>query len=294
MMKKILVPVDGSEHASKAIEFAADMARQNNATVHLLHVVKKTKPPKGLEHYITTERIKEPQESFYLKFIGNPIIRTSENEARDKGIKHIETSLIMGDPAEEIISYAKDHYIDMIVIGSRSLGSVSTMVCRASDRTCVIVKKRLLDGKRILIADDEPDVLESLAELLTMCEVMKTSSFEEAKVLLENQYFDMAILDIMGVNGYKLLEIANERKVIAVMLSAHALSPENTERAFKEGAASYVPKEKMVHITTYLNDILEAKEKGKHFWWRWFERFGSYYEKKFGADLRNKSKKSIE
>ena len=89
MMKKILVPVDGSEHASKAIEFAADMARQNNATVHLLHVVKKTKPPKELEHYITTERIKEPQESFYLKFIGNPIIRTSENEARDKGIKHI-------------------------------------------------------------------------------------------------------------------------------------------------------------------------------------------------------------
>ena len=45
------------------------------------------------------------------------------------------------------------------------------------------------------------------------------------------------------------------------MLSAHALSPENTERAFKEGAASYVPKDKMVHITTYLNDILEAKEK---------------------------------
>jgi hypothetical protein len=39
----------------------------------------------------------------------------------------------------------------------------------------------------------------------------------------------------------------------------------------------------MAHIATYLNDVLEAKEKGKHFWWRWIERFGTYYEKRFGS-----------
>jgi len=79
-------------------------------------------------------------------------------------------------------------------------------------------KDGLLDGKKILIVDDEPDVLETLEELLTMCEVKKATSFDEAKDLLEGEYFDMAILDIMGVDGYKLLEIAKNREVVAVML----------------------------------------------------------------------------
>ena len=70
----------------------------------------------------------------------------------------------------------------------------------------------LLDGKRILIVDDEPDILESLEELLSMCDVVKAASFEEAKETLETQYFDMAVLDIMGVDGYKLLAVANEKK----------------------------------------------------------------------------------
>jgi len=146
----------------------------------------------------------------------------------------------------------------------------------------------LLNHKRILIVDDEPDILETLGELLPMCDVVKASSFDEAKDILETQYFDIAILDIMGVEGYKLLEIANERDVIAVMLTAHALSPEDTVKSYKEGAASYVPKEEMTNITTYLSDILEAKEAGKSFWWRWLDRFAAYYDKKFGPDWREK------
>lgn len=150
--------------------------------------------------------------------------------------------------------------------------------------------KDLLEGKKILIVDDEPDVLETLEELLSMCSVVKAFSFNEAKEQLEAKYFDMAILDIMGVDGYELLEIALKKKVIAVMLTAHALSPENIVRSYKEGAASYVPKEEMSNITTFLNDILEAKEKGKNFWWRWFDRFASFYEDKFGPDWQENDK----
>ena len=148
----------------------------------------------------------------------------------------------------------------------------------------------LLENKKVLIVDDEPDVLETLEELLSECDVVKASSFEEAKDLLETEYFDMAILDIMGVNGYKLLEIANEKKVMAVMLTAHAFSPEDTVKSFKEGAAYYVPKEKMPEIVTYLNDILEAKEEGKSFWVRWFDRFSSLYDDRFGDDWAAKDK----
>ena len=150
--------------------------------------------------------------------------------------------------------------------------------------------KTLLDGKRILIVDDEPDVLDTLEDLLSVCELVKASNFLEAKNLLATEYFDMAILDIMGVDGYKLLEIANEQKVIAVMLTAHALSPEDTTRSFKDGAASFVPKEEMTHIVTYLNDILEAKEEGKSLGWRWMERFSDFYDRKFGLNWKDRDK----
>jgi len=120
----------------------------------------------------------------------------------------------------------------------------------------------LLDGKKILIVDDEADILDILEELLEMCEVVKASTFEEAKNLLESQHFDMAILDIMGVNGYGLLEIANNKDVPAVMLTAHAFTPGNLLRSVKEGADSYLPKEEMGNIAIFLNDIFEAIEKG--------------------------------
>jgi DNA-binding response OmpR family regulator len=151
-------------------------------------------------------------------------------------------------------------------------------------------ERNLLDGKRVLIVDDELDVLDVLQQLLPMCDVSKASDFEKAKKLLEDERFDMAILDIMGVDGYELLRIANEKGIPAVMLTAHALSPDNIVRSFKEGAASYLPKEKMANIATFLNEILEAKRKGKHPWWRWLERWASFYDRKFGAGWQNKHK----
>ena len=47
-----------------------------------------------------------------------------------------------------------------------------------------------MDNKKILIVDDESDVLEALVELLSMCEVVKASTFADAKELLETQDFD--------------------------------------------------------------------------------------------------------
>jgi len=146
----------------------------------------------------------------------------------------------------------------------------------------------LLDGKRILIVDDEADILDILEELLEMCDVVKASTFDEAKELLESQNFDLAILDIMGVDGYGLLEIANRRNITAVMLTAHAFTPGNLVRSIKEGADSYLPKEEMANIATFLNDILEAKQKGKNPWGPWQEKLPtSYFERRWGAAWQN-------
>ena len=152
-------------------------------------------------------------------------------------------------------------------------------------------ESRLLDGKKILAVDDEPDVLEVLEGLLTMCDVVKATTSNEAEELLESGDFDIAILDIMGVDGYRLLDIANRRNITAVMLTAHAFTPDNLVRSIKEGAASYLPKEELPNIATFLNDILEAQEKGKSTWEPWQERLpSSYFEKRWGAAWQDADK----
>ena len=148
MIRKILVPVDGSEHASKAIEFASNMAKQSDATMHLLHVVQVTEIPEAIREFMRSEEIQESPYYVYSEAIGRRILSVAEDEAKKKGVKHIETSVIQGDPAENIVNFAKHGDFDMIVIGSRGLGSlkgallgrVSSKVCHLTDRTCVTVK----------------------------------------------------------------------------------------------------------------------------------------------------------
>ncbi|MFP4087718.1 MAG: response regulator [Desulfobacteraceae bacterium] len=141
-----------------------------------------------------------------------------------------------------------------------------------------------LKDKRVLIVDDEPDILDVVEELLEMCQVARASTFEEAEHLMKSREFDIAILDIMGVDGYGLLKIAKQKHIIPIMLTAHAFTPENLVRSIKEGADSYLPKEEITHIATFLNDVLEAREKGENPWGPWQERLpASYFEKRWGA-----------
>ena len=153
-----------------------------------------------------------------------------------------------------------------------------------------MTSKSLLDGKKILIVDDEPDVLDTLEDLLSTCKVVKAGSFEEAKKELETQPFDMTVLDIMGVKGYELLEIAVKKKVLAVMLTAHALSPEDTMKSFRGGAAFYVPKDKMAEMPAILANILDLKKKGKNTWMPFVGWAEAYYSAKFGPKWEKQKK----
>jgi DNA-binding response OmpR family regulator len=153
-------------------------------------------------------------------------------------------------------------------------------------RRIVLAEPVPLEGRKILIVDDELDVLDTLESLLPMCEVVRASTFEEAWKLLETQNFDVAVLDIMGVDGYQLLEKATQKNIMTVMLTAHALNVESTVRSFRKGAAYYLPKDEMPNIAAHLSEILRAAAKGENLWARWLERFDRYYEKKFGPDWK--------
>jgi DNA-binding NtrC family response regulator len=154
-------------------------------------------------------------------------------------------------------------------------------------------KKDMLKGKKILIVDDEPDILDTLEDLLSNCEVTKARSFQQAKQYLDTQSFDMAVLDIMGVNGYELLETAVAKKVTTVMLTGHALSPEDTMKSFRGGAAFYVPKDKIAEMPKIFAGILDAKKEGKSTWMPFMGWAEAYYSAKFGPKW-DKQKKEFQ
>ena len=154
--------------------------------------------------------------------------------------------------------------------------------------------EKVIAGKYVLIVDDEQDVLDTLVEYLDMCRLDTASSFGEAKKLLEENQYDIAVLDIMGVDGFELLKIANSRNIPAVMLTAHALSSDNLKRSAEEGAAYYAPKDKISEIAAFLADVFEAIDEGISPWEKFLFRLDRYFNKKFhGTDWRKKLEKYV-
>lgn len=140
-----------------------------------------------------------------------------------------------------------------------------------------------LEGARILIVEDEADVVETLKEMLDMCAVDTASDFESGKALLDKNGYDIAIFDIMGVRGYDLLAIAREKNLPAMMLTAHALTAEDFSRSITGGAVAYIPKEKMSEIGVYLTDLLKAKA-GMEKPHKWFSRLASFFDSIYGLN----------
>jgi len=149
----------------------------------------------------------------------------------------------------------------------------------------------ILKGKKILVVDDEPDILETLREILEDCDVTTATTFKSAEELLKREGYDAAILDIMGVRGFDLLKIATEKKIPALMLTAQGLDPDNLVGSIKLGAKSYIPKDRMIEIDIYLKEIFIDKEKGIENSGNWFVRLGSFFDKRFGQGWKNKDKK---
>ncbi|MGA3175692.1 MAG: response regulator [Syntrophorhabdales bacterium] len=84
----------------------------------------------------------------------------------------------------------------------------------------------LLKGKTILAVDDEPDVLQVLEneirDACPDCTIEQATTYEQAAEMLRSKHYDVVILDIMGVRGFDLLEIAVNRNYKVAMLTAHA------------------------------------------------------------------------
>jgi DNA-binding response OmpR family regulator len=119
----------------------------------------------------------------------------------------------------------------------------------------------ILNHKKLLIVDDETDILAVVeAEILESCpdsKIDKATSYEKAAELLKLKDYDLVILDIMGVSGFDLLEIAITRKFKVAMFTARELSPDALKKSHDMGAMAYLPKEKMGKLVPYLENVLK-------------------------------------
>jgi DNA-binding NarL/FixJ family response regulator len=101
-------------------------------------------------------------------------------------------------------------------------------------------------------------------------------------VYLNNNSPALAILDIMGVNGFDLLKLCVEKEIPAVMLTAHAFSVESLKKSLELGASAYLPKEKMADIVSFLEDVVTLEHKEN--WERLFKRLGTFLNATFGGE----------
>ncbi len=142
-IKNILLPTDFSKLSLSAVEHAVDLAHKYGAKIHLLHVIEKTPP-------ILTIRSLDLSEEKIIKSIENNAIESLENAvAKIKKNKDIEILPILkkGIDYEEIVKYAKNSKIDVIVIATHGrtgiihtlIGSVAEKVVRYSKTPVLVV-----------------------------------------------------------------------------------------------------------------------------------------------------------
>lgn len=137
MFHTILVAVDGSEHARKALDVAIDLAQRYDATLCLLHAFP------HVSDFLGTPFYEDMVESRTL--IGRTLLESAHSQVGDSA--PVETQLLEGPPAPAILRVAEVEQVDLIVIGSRGhggiagllMGSVSSAVAQRAHCAVLVV-----------------------------------------------------------------------------------------------------------------------------------------------------------
>lgn len=140
LYKKILVPVDGSENCNNALMEAIKVAKMSGGEITVIHVY----PSWGTVIVDSKEAIPE-----ILKSEAEGILAQAEKISRAEGFK-VETLMVNGKEAQQIVKVANDQNFDLIVMGARGknvikeffLGSVSSGVLKNASCPVLIVKCR--------------------------------------------------------------------------------------------------------------------------------------------------------
>jgi nucleotide-binding universal stress UspA family protein len=146
-IKKILFPTDFSEGSSHALLYAVDLSKHYGAKLHIVHVIYDIAKAAGwyVPHISVDEMYKDIE-----KGAKKQLERFGDEEERClKGIQDVERTVLTGVPHEEILKFAKEKKIELIVMGSHGkkgidrilFGSTAAQVVRFAP--CPVLTVRL-------------------------------------------------------------------------------------------------------------------------------------------------------
>ncbi|MCV0372631.1 MAG: universal stress protein [Nitrosarchaeum sp.] len=139
-MRKILVALDGSKNATRGLEKAIDIAKENQSRIVGLNIVQVP-----TSYFISKSKM-EMQENMIKA--SKKIIEDADRKCRASGVSFESKIIPGGDPGYDIVKFSKKSNSDMIVVGARGLnplkeiflGSVSNYVLHKSKIPVLIVK----------------------------------------------------------------------------------------------------------------------------------------------------------
>ena len=132
MYRHILIPTDGREGTERAIDEAIELARDQGATLHVLYVVNSTSIAPGVDFED-------------LSVIGRQAVEYVTDRAQASGVDTVETAVTHGVRHKAILKYAREHGIDLVVMGQNRRSenlfrrSVSKQVSDAASVPVLIV-----------------------------------------------------------------------------------------------------------------------------------------------------------
>ncbi|MFB6102214.1 MAG: universal stress protein [Haloplanus sp.] len=134
MYDRILIPTDGSDCATAAVEHALTVADRFDATVHILYVVE-TDLVGHSAPALDPDSLRDA-----LRNQGETATATIEERAADRGLESV-TSIVEGVPEDTILDYVGDEDIDLVVMGTHGrrgldrylVGSVTERIVRRAD-----------------------------------------------------------------------------------------------------------------------------------------------------------------
>lgn len=145
MFDRILVAVDGSDHASAAVRIAAELQQKLAAELFILCVYRHHSL---LEASMSMVRPEEPEIlDDSMREHASDVVESAKKLASEQGAKKIRGFVKGGPPARTIVGFAKDKNVSLIVLGSRGLGdaegfllgSVSHKVTSMTDTPVLLV-----------------------------------------------------------------------------------------------------------------------------------------------------------
>lgn len=147
MFEKILVAVDGSGHAGKAVDIAIELAKRFDSRLIVLSVYRHQSGYESSHALVRTSKVPDRPDTS-LKEIATDAVAWAVERANEAGVGKVSKRVRRGPPARTIVKEAKNEGVDAIILGSRGLGdigglllgSVSHKVTSLAECTCITVK----------------------------------------------------------------------------------------------------------------------------------------------------------